>query len=60
MKSNSTEKFEEELVWILSHKVPHIQGFSHTRFKPAKKMIIYMRSINTCYNIFLWFVSAIG
>ena len=51
MKSNSTEKFEEELVWILSH----IQGSNQ-----QKKMIIYVRSINTCYNMFLWLVSAIG
>ena len=50
MKSNSTEKFEEELVWILSH----IQGSNQ-----QKKMIIYVRSINTCYNMFLWLVSAI-
>ena len=48
MKSNSTEKFEE-LVWILSH----IQGSNQ-----QKKMIIYVRSINTCYNMFLWLVSA--
>ena len=50
MKSNSTEKFEE-LQWIFSH----IQGSN----KP-KKMIIYVRSINTCYIMFLWLVSSIS
>ena len=50
MKSNSTKKFEE-LEWILSH----IQGSNK-----LKKMIIYVKSINTCYIMFLWLVSSIS
>lgn len=47
---NSTEKFEEELDWM----VEHIKGNQSQR-----KILVYVRSINTCYNIYLWLISSI-
>ncbi|XP_021355510.1 uncharacterized protein LOC110451699 [Mizuhopecten yessoensis] len=42
---DSKENFEVELKWILDHlKEP----------EDGKKMIVYVRSINLCYRIYLW------
>ena len=45
---HSTEKFEEELSWLLERLRNGRQN---------KKFIIYVRSINNCYKLFLWLMT---
>ncbi|XP_062620640.1 uncharacterized protein LOC134282227 [Saccostrea cucullata] len=47
---NSSQKYEEELAWI----VTHIKSK-----ESQKKILLYVRSINVCYNIYLWLISSI-
>ncbi|XP_052268643.1 ATP-dependent DNA helicase RecQ-like [Dreissena polymorpha] len=44
----STDKYENELAWVLNHLISDVK---------QKKIIIYVRSINICYNLYLWIVS---
>ncbi|XP_069129358.1 uncharacterized protein [Argopecten irradians] len=46
----STENFETELCWLLEHL---------QKSEKKKKMIIYVRSINLCYRIFLFLTTGL-
>lgn len=47
-----TEKFEDFLKWIPAHLMK--------KHDCTKKIIIYVRSINTCHQIFTWLLDEIG